>query len=104
MNRFIIALSVLLSLSFVASSNSDFKNVIGWNNEGNKIYCEVDAKRNKSHVRAASITPSDWIVSDPYIVDGSLISCEFDKKIKQWIFTNHDQKAVSIPYVIPKEK
>ncbi|SPY37101.1 Uncharacterised protein [Proteus mirabilis] len=43
MNRFVIALSVLLSLSFVASSNSDFKNVIGWNNEGNKIYCEVDA-------------------------------------------------------------
>lgn len=101
MNRTIIALSVLLSLSFVASANSDFENVIGWNNEGNKIYCEVDTKRNESHVRAVSTTSSGWIVSDPYIVDGSIISCKFDKKVNEWIFTNKDGKPVSIPYVAP---
>ncbi|WP_323086561.1 hypothetical protein [Providencia alcalifaciens] len=104
MKKSIISLLVLLSLSFVASANSDFDNIIGWNNEGNKIYCEVDTKRNESHIRIVSTTSSGWIVSDPYIVDGSIISCDFDKNTNDWIFTNHDGKSVSIQYVAPKSK
>ncbi|WHT81938.1 hypothetical protein [Providencia rettgeri] len=98
MNRTIIALSVLLSLSFVASANSDFENVIGWNNEGNKIYC--DSNNHGNYIRVVSFSRG-WVVSDPYIVDGSIISCEFDKKVNEWVFTNEDGKTVSIPYVVP---
>ncbi|HHR6469842.1 TPA: hypothetical protein ACS8CE_003457 [Providencia alcalifaciens] len=99
MNTTIRSLFVLFFLSFGVSANNDFENVIGWNNEGNKIYC--DSNNNGNYIRVVSFSRG-WVVSDPYIVDGSIISCKFDKKVNEWVFTNKDGKAVSIPYVTPR--
>lgn len=101
MSKIILSLIVLFFLSFDVSANNDFENVIGVNDESKIMYC--DSNNNENYIRVVSY-PRGWIVSEPYIMDGSIISCEFDKEANDWIFTNHDGNLLSIPYVAPKAK